>query len=239
MVDTHRDGATEVVLVRGEVDMATAPLLRAVLETVLAGGRPGSRSTCPARRSSTRTRSTPVRGTAGWRPGTSCWPTAPGARPASAAPAAAGRRPVPPGRRRRRPAIRRTRAGRAGRAGPSADRAGCSLTELTETGGRTPAYANGLSMTLDQAQYDAGAGPCLSAASTGAVERVDAVAAVRLPPPGLWGRRGGGGPLAGVRGRPGGDAMTAHGPGLSLLGPLGPGGRGRGYWAPTRAESDQ
>lgn len=55
---------------------------------------------------------------------------------------------------------------------------GCSLTELTETGGRTPAYANGLSMTLDQAQYDAGAGPCLSAASTGAVERVDAVAAV-------------------------------------------------------------
>lgn len=36
VVDTHRDGATEVVLVRGEVDMATAPLLRAVLETVLA-----------------------------------------------------------------------------------------------------------------------------------------------------------------------------------------------------------
>src|SRR3954454_21040755 len=55
---------------------------------------------------------------------------------------------------------------------------GCSLTELTETGGRTPAYANGLSMTLDQAQYDSGAGPCLSAAATGAVERVDSVAAV-------------------------------------------------------------
>jgi hypothetical protein len=55
---------------------------------------------------------------------------------------------------------------------------GCSLTELTETGGRTPAYANALSMTLDQAQYDSGAGPCLTAASTGAVERVDAVAAV-------------------------------------------------------------
>jgi anti-sigma B factor antagonist len=36
VVDTHRDGATEVVLVRGEVDIATAPLLRAVLETVLA-----------------------------------------------------------------------------------------------------------------------------------------------------------------------------------------------------------
>jgi anti-anti-sigma factor len=35
-VDAHRDGATEVVVVAGEVDIATAPLLRAVLDTVLA-----------------------------------------------------------------------------------------------------------------------------------------------------------------------------------------------------------
>ncbi len=36
VVDTHRDGTTEVVVVQGEVDIATAPLLRAVLDTVLA-----------------------------------------------------------------------------------------------------------------------------------------------------------------------------------------------------------
>lgn len=35
VVDTHRDGATEVVVVRGEVDAATAPVLRAVLDGVL------------------------------------------------------------------------------------------------------------------------------------------------------------------------------------------------------------
>ena len=35
VVDTHREGGTEVVVVRGEVDVATAPLLRAVLDTVV------------------------------------------------------------------------------------------------------------------------------------------------------------------------------------------------------------
>lgn len=35
VVETHRDGGTEVVVVRGEVDVATAPLLRAVLDTVV------------------------------------------------------------------------------------------------------------------------------------------------------------------------------------------------------------
>lgn len=39
VVDTHRDGATEVVVVRGEVDIATAPVLRAVLDSVV-GRRP-------------------------------------------------------------------------------------------------------------------------------------------------------------------------------------------------------
>lgn len=40
VIDTHRDGSTEVVVVRGEVDAATVPLLRAVLDTVV-GRRPG------------------------------------------------------------------------------------------------------------------------------------------------------------------------------------------------------
>jgi anti-sigma B factor antagonist len=39
VVDTRRDGTSEVVEVRGEVDIATAPLLRAVLDTVV-GRRP-------------------------------------------------------------------------------------------------------------------------------------------------------------------------------------------------------
>jgi anti-anti-sigma factor len=39
VVDTHRDGANDVVVVRGEVDFATAPLLRAVLDSVV-GRRP-------------------------------------------------------------------------------------------------------------------------------------------------------------------------------------------------------
>ena len=36
VVATRREGATDVVVVRGEVDIATAPLLRAVLDTVVA-----------------------------------------------------------------------------------------------------------------------------------------------------------------------------------------------------------
>jgi anti-sigma B factor antagonist len=39
VVDTRRSGTTEVVEVRGEVDIATTPLLRAVLDTVV-GRRP-------------------------------------------------------------------------------------------------------------------------------------------------------------------------------------------------------
>ena len=39
VIDTHRDGGTEVVVVRGEVDFSTAPLLRAVLDSVV-GRRP-------------------------------------------------------------------------------------------------------------------------------------------------------------------------------------------------------
>lgn len=39
VVDTRRSGTTEVVEVRGEVDIATAPLLRAVLDTAV-GRRP-------------------------------------------------------------------------------------------------------------------------------------------------------------------------------------------------------
>lgn len=39
VVDTRRTGTTEQVQVRGEMDVATAPLLRAVLDTVV-GRRP-------------------------------------------------------------------------------------------------------------------------------------------------------------------------------------------------------
>jgi anti-anti-sigma factor len=39
VVDTRRSGTTETVVVRGEVDVTTAPLLRAVLDTVI-GRRP-------------------------------------------------------------------------------------------------------------------------------------------------------------------------------------------------------
>ena len=39
VVDARRTGTTELVQVRGEVDIATAPLLRAVLDTVV-GRRP-------------------------------------------------------------------------------------------------------------------------------------------------------------------------------------------------------
>jgi anti-sigma B factor antagonist len=39
VVDTRRSGTTEIVEVRGEVDIATSPLLRAVLDTVI-GRRP-------------------------------------------------------------------------------------------------------------------------------------------------------------------------------------------------------
>ena len=41
VVDTRRTGTTELVQVRGDVDIATAPLLRAVLDTVV-GRRPAT-----------------------------------------------------------------------------------------------------------------------------------------------------------------------------------------------------
>lgn len=53
---------------------------------------------------------------------------------------------------------------------------GCSLTERAGSGFRTAATANQLALDLDLAQYDAGEGPCLAAAVTGQVERLDAIA---------------------------------------------------------------
>jgi hypothetical protein len=50
---------------------------------------------------------------------------------------------------------------------------GCSVTEEAESGYRSPVVANDLSLVLDLAQYDAGAGPCLTAATEGGVRRVD------------------------------------------------------------------
>ncbi len=53
---------------------------------------------------------------------------------------------------------------------------GCSLTERVGSGYRTAASANELALALDLAQYDAGEGPCLSAATRGRVERLDPIA---------------------------------------------------------------
>lgn len=50
---------------------------------------------------------------------------------------------------------------------------GCSVTEMAGTGYRSPAVANDLSLSLDLAQYESGAGPCLTAAGEGGVRRVD------------------------------------------------------------------
>jgi hypothetical protein len=51
--------------------------------------------------------------------------------------------------------------------------AACSVTELTDSGYRTTVSVNELAMALDGAQYDAGTGPCLSAAAHGSLERMD------------------------------------------------------------------
>jgi hypothetical protein len=51
--------------------------------------------------------------------------------------------------------------------------AGCSVTELTGDGYRTTDAAGAVALALDQAQYDAGSGPCLIASSTGREQRLD------------------------------------------------------------------
>ena len=50
---------------------------------------------------------------------------------------------------------------------------GCSVTELTGDGYRTAAAAGPVASALDQAQYDAGSGPCLVASGTGRKQRLD------------------------------------------------------------------
>jgi len=50
---------------------------------------------------------------------------------------------------------------------------GCSVTERTGATYRTLTSANALSFVLDQTQYDAQAGPCLSVADQGIVQRLD------------------------------------------------------------------
>jgi len=56
------------------------------------------------------------------------------------------------------------------------DAVGCSVTERVRTSYRTVTSANDLSDALDQAQYDAQAGPCISAADEGTVLKIDTVA---------------------------------------------------------------
>lgn len=55
----------------------------------------------------------------------------------------------------------------------SPDVVGCSVTELDGALGRTPAWAGDVALTLDEAQYDADAGPCLTAAREGTAEQVE------------------------------------------------------------------
>lgn len=50
---------------------------------------------------------------------------------------------------------------------------GCSITEIGGGGYRTTAAAGAVAVALDQAQYDAGIGPCLVAADTGQAQQLD------------------------------------------------------------------
>jgi hypothetical protein len=52
---------------------------------------------------------------------------------------------------------------------------GCSVTERVATGFRTPLWSTPLSLVLDHTQYGAGVGPCLAAAVTGRLQRLDEV----------------------------------------------------------------
>jgi hypothetical protein len=49
---------------------------------------------------------------------------------------------------------------------------GCSVSELTGAGHRTPVWSGRLALDLDAAQYAADAGPCLASARSGTVELV-------------------------------------------------------------------
>jgi hypothetical protein len=52
----------------------------------------------------------------------------------------------------------------------------CSITEITDAGYHTPVTSGPLALDLDQAQYDAGHGPCIVAARDGSGQRVDDMA---------------------------------------------------------------
>ncbi|MEO7260425.1 MAG: ANTAR domain-containing protein [Jatrophihabitantaceae bacterium] len=52
---------------------------------------------------------------------------------------------------------------------------GCSITEADQPGGRSAAVSNTLAASLDQAQFDAGDGPCLAAARTQRWHQIDAM----------------------------------------------------------------
>ena len=56
--------------------------------------------------------------------------------------------------------------------GVGAETLACSLTELAGGGARTVAWSGAAALPLDEAQYAAGVGPCLSAARAGTVHHV-------------------------------------------------------------------
>ena len=53
----------------------------------------------------------------------------------------------------------------------------CSVTQVTPSGYHTPVWSNQLALDLDQAQYDAGAGPCVDAAQGGRAHTIKVMAA--------------------------------------------------------------
>ncbi|HEX8095532.1 ANTAR domain-containing protein [Jatrophihabitans sp.] len=53
---------------------------------------------------------------------------------------------------------------------------GCSITEAGSAGGRSTAVSNALAASLDQAQLDAGDGPCLRAARAQQQQQLDVIA---------------------------------------------------------------
>jgi hypothetical protein len=56
------------------------------------------------------------------------------------------------------------------------DGVACSVTQVTDSGYRTPVWSNQVALDLDRAQYDAGEGPCVATAQDGRVHTIEVMA---------------------------------------------------------------